>query len=239
MGKQTNLHYRGTRGQLVYYELNGGYYVRTKPTQVIQTASTKVSAGKFDLAVRTGKALRSIVAPLLPDTKDRQLMFRLNTAVYQWLLASSLNNMISSQPVGPLTNFSLTEKTSLAERLKLSLQTEWQQQGKTVLTIPAMIPTTAIAAPAHTLSVDLQLIIGSCRLADQCIIDTQAASVSLAYTAAPVPAQQLSIPFAQAPGCLCVVAAALKYHLQGKYGIAIENRLEWLPAGIVSAVVMG
>ena len=238
MGKQTNLAYRGTRGNLVYYELNGQYYIRSKPKKVKQTAATKASAGKFGMAVRTGKSVRSALTPLLPNIKDRQLMFRLNTAMYKWLLTEPAVNFWTRQPIPMLAGFQFNEKTALAERLKLCLQADWQQAGKCVLYVPAMDPVLQIAAPAHTLLVHLQLVVLSCHIADQTIYDTQSTTVTLPYTAGHIPAQQIQLPVQIKPGCLAMIAGALKYTVQSKQGAAVESKIEWLPAAIIDAVYL-
>lgn len=242
MGKQTSLAYRGTRDNLVYYELNGGYYIRSKPTNVRQTAATKASAGKFGVAVRIGKSVRSSLTPLLPDSKDRQLMFRLNTAIYKWLLTEPPANSFTHQAITSLAGFQFNERTTLAERLKLRLQTDWQQTGNCVVHIPSIDPLQQIAAPAHTLLVELQLAVLSCRMSDQTISNIQSTTISIPYTAQHIPAQQIHLPVQIATGFMAIVAGALKYTVQNKQGVMVktksgnDSRMEWLPAAIIDAV---
>ncbi len=236
MGKQTNLVYRGTQGNLIYYERQGGYYIRTKPVQVNQTIATKASAGKFGKAVSASKNIRAALAPLLPDTKDRPMMNRLNAAIYKWLLEESLAVPAIDQPVTALTGFQFNEKTTLAERLKLTLATDWQQTGQVVLSIPAMNPLKKIAAPAHTLLVELQLMVVTCNMADQMIMATQTTTITIPYIAGNIPAQQIHLPVEIKAGYLAIIAGALKYNVQSKQGIMIDDKMQWKPAEIIDAV---
>ncbi len=236
MGIQTNLYYQGTQGNLVFYELNGGFYMRAKPSVVRQTAATRACAGTFGAAVRMAKNIRAAIAPVLPNPRDRQIMNRLNTSMYKWLLTAPLDNSANYQPVPALTGFSFNEETALSERLKLQLDVNWLEPGGPMLEIPAMNPTRDIIAPAHTVSVTLQIETASCRLSDGAITGTCSKTIIIPYKTMMLPAQNIMLPIAPSPIALVVIAASLRYVVGSKRGSAIVNRSSWMPAGIVDAV---
>ena len=236
MGKQKNLHYRGTKGNIIYYELNGGFYKRSKPVAVKHTNATKACAGSFGMAVRMSKNLRIALAVMLPDAKDRSLMYRLNSGIYKWLLSVPQKNKISFQPVYEMDRFFFNESATLEERLRLSLDVQWTQQGNAVINIPALNPVKDIVAPAHTVSVTMQLAAASCRLADGAIADEWNDAIEISYEPHTIPSQELVLPFDLEPGCLAVVAVSLKYKVKHRGKIGFSNAPAWMPGGVISAV---
>jgi len=236
MGKQKNLHYRGTKGNIIYYELNGGSYIRSKPVAVKQTKATKACAGSFGIAVRMSKNLRIALAVMLSDAKDRSLMYRLNSCIYKWLLSGPQKSKTSFQPVAELDHFSFNESTTLKERLRLSLDVQWQQQGNAVINIPSLNPIKDIVAPAHSVSVTMQLAAACCRLADGAVTGEWSDAVEIPYDSNNIPAQEMVFPFDLKPGCLAVVAVSLKYNVKHKGKIGFSNSPAWMPGSIINAV---
>jgi len=236
MAKQSNLFYRGTVGKLVYYELNGGYYVRSKPTRVNQTAATKASAARFGMAVRNGNAIRQQLLLLLPDAKDRRIMYRLNAAVYKWLLSPSFINPVPNQPVDALTGFQFNEKTSWAERMKLPLQVDWQMNNEVVVTIPTIQPTASITAPAGTQEVQMQIMAINCQVANNTVTASAGENIIIPYTSALQPQRQFTLPLSAISGELAIVAASLQYIIRSSHGMMVETKMQWKPAAIIDAV---
>jgi hypothetical protein len=236
MGKQKNLHYRGTKGNIIYYELNGGFYMRSKPVAVKQTKATKACAGSFGMAVRMSKNLRIALAVMLPDAKDRSLMYRLNACIYKWLLSGPQKNKISFRPVTELDYFSFNESAALKERLRLSLHVQWTKQANAVIEIPSINPVKDIVASAHTVSVTMQLAAACCRLADGAVADEWNDTIEIPYDSNNIPAQEMILPFDLKPGCLAVVAVSLKYKMKSKGKIGFSDAPLWMPGGIISAV---
>lgn len=236
MGKQKNLHYRGTKNNIIYYELNGGFYMRSKPVAVKQSKATKASAVSFGTAVRLSKHLRIALAVMLPDAKDRTLMYRLNSCIYKWLLSEPQKNKASFQPVTELGHFSFNESAALEERLRLSLDVQWQQQGNAIINIPSLNSVKDIVAPAHTSSVTMQLAAACCWLADGAVADEWKDTIEIPYKPGNIPPQKIIFPFDLKPGCLAVVAVSLKYKVSKKGKIAFPDAPRWLPGSIINAV---
>jgi hypothetical protein len=236
MGEQKNMHYRGSVGNTLYYERNGGYYIRSKPTVVRQTKATKASANKFGVAVRVSKAIRSSFAPILINPRDRQMMFQLNTALYRWLLGGPNKDNYTLQPIPALTGFSFNGASDLSSRLKLSLHADWQQTNQLVVNIPAVYPTQDIVAPAYTDSVALQLAVSCIGLATRELNCSCSKTIEIPYKKTLLPGQDIILPVDIIPGSIAVLAAALKYTISRNNGNHIVQNPEWLPAGIISAI---
>ncbi len=231
MARQVNLYYRGRQGNLIYYKWKDIPCIRTVPARVRQTHATRLSAATFGVAVRCAKNIRQALEPLLPDSKDRNLINRLNTALYKWLQQAPADVTGNYAPIPALTGFSFNEHRSLSDRLKLSLHMD-RQAGAVRITIPAINPVQHIVAPAGTLSVTLMLTALTCHVQTGTTIPVMTAPLTMSYTNTLLLAQMFTLPLTVEPGSISLVAARLRYH----HAAGEINKMEWMPAGIISAV---
>ena len=234
MARQTALKFSGTVGSVIFYERLGGYYMRSKPKQVRQTTATKASAVTFGKANTLCKSLRQAMKPILPSATDRQLMYRLNSALQQWL---AINNAAATgiQPVPSLQYFQLNTACSLQERCRPPFTVQWQAGGTALLNIPAINPVADITAPAGTKAVQVHMMAIACRVSDATIQSVQEQTITYDYTATDYPSRQVPFAWPVGNGNLLLIAVALRYRLQDmpeRYC----TKTEWLPAGIVGAV---
>lgn len=234
MARQTALKFSGSSGGVIFYERQGGYYMRSKPQQVRQTSATKASAVTFGKANTLGKSLRQAMKPILPNATDRQLMYRLSSALQQWLAVKD-NGLTGLQPVAPLQYFELNTACSLWERCKPKLTVQWQPDGNALLSIPAINPVADITAPAGTTAVQLHIMAVACRLNDAAIQSVQEQTIAYNYTTTNYPSQQVSFSLPVSNGNLLLIAVALLYRLQDmpeRY----DSKIQWLPAAVIGAV---
>lgn len=234
MARQTALKFTGTVGSVIFYERLGGYYMRSKPNQVRQTTATKASAGTFGKANTIGKTLRQAMKPILPSATDRQLMYRLNGTLQQWLAAKK-DASTGIQQVPSLQYFQLNTACSLQERCKPIFTVQWQPGSTAVLNIPAINPVADIAVPAGIIAVQLQIMAIACRVSDAAIQLVQEQTFAYDYTDINYPPQQVAFALPATNGNLLLIVVAVRYQLAGIAG-RYCTRMEWLPAEIVGAV---
>jgi len=151
--------------------------------------------------------------------------------LYQWLLQAPTSITTNYEPIPALTGFSFNEHTSLARRLKIVLHTDWQA-GELRIIIPAISPVQDIAAPASTVAVILQVAALTCHLQTVTVKHAMAEPLTMSYTNSLLPAQILALPLTIEADCIALVAARLRYN----NAAAEIKKLEWMPAGIVSAI---
>ena len=81
MAKQTSLlTFTGRLGDLIGYRRNDGYFIRSTPQAVRQTAATRRAARRFGEASKNGRLVRSAFAPALNIPCDGGHVNRLNKA---------------------------------------------------------------------------------------------------------------------------------------------------------------
>lgn len=140
MGKQNGLKYVGRQGNVIYYELNGGYYTRMAPAKVKQTAATKIRSSNFAIAARANRVLRSLLLPAIPFPKDKKMQNRFGGAIMKWLQRQTPEQLEQTTSLPYLQNFQFNEATSIPERWKVPLSVNKQISDVLQLHIPAFIP---------------------------------------------------------------------------------------------------
>jgi hypothetical protein len=237
MGKQKNIQLSGTYGDVVYYTLNGVAIMRARPAHVARSEASKAAALNFGLANKTGKALRSLLLPILPPVTDkRKLRINFVTAINRWLNTTPLNNNLPTGALPFISGYEFNERSALAERLRVPLTVTRTADNKFTLHIPAFNPVEAITAPANTITVVCIIMAAACNMDDAVATGSFTTQLTIPYTNALLPAQDMELDISTAPRCLTVVAAAL-YYYTGTIGNENAVRdLRWLPVGIVEGM---
>ncbi|HEY8959400.1 MAG TPA: hypothetical protein VIM72_26505, partial [Chitinophaga sp.] len=84
MAKQTGLfQFTGKLGNMIGYQRNGNYFVRSMPLTVKQTSATRQASRNFGIASRKGKLIRQAIMPQLDLHYDGSLVNRLNKTLIQ------------------------------------------------------------------------------------------------------------------------------------------------------------
>src|SRR5450631_3330817 len=85
MGRQRDSKLVGTVQNIIFYNLRGEYYMRSKPTVVKQTKSSVHSSLNFGKASKICKQIRNLIAPINTVQSDLGLMFRLTGALNKFI----------------------------------------------------------------------------------------------------------------------------------------------------------
>ena len=233
MASQKNNHLSGLLGNVIFYEFRGKQCARSRPGRVKQSEAAKISSEQFGRASKISAKLRSGFHELLPDTKNKNMMYRLNKVLFQWLRNG--DPVDSAQGFSFIDQFQFNEKTSLTEKLKLPLTIDWDEPGRIIVNIPKLLPSRDIAAPAGTETVQWQIAAVSCKIFDHNKFEGDYAvrTIDIIYNEEPVPANKIELPFILKPGLLTVVGLAMKYKVAAKGTSVPVNDERWLPAGII------
>jgi hypothetical protein len=236
MARQLNQHFIGRIGNLIYYELNGGYYIRSVPAQVKQHPASKPASSNLTIASRAGKRLRLLLAPVLPVKMTKTLQNRFSGSIMRWLNQPQLHPLPAGAELPCLQNFLFNEATSIKERLKIDMQLTRSGSKLLQLHLPAFIPTERISAPAYTKLVDCTITAAACMLQTDEAMTSCTFKTAIPYNAVPIPAQTINLPVEMAAGGWVVVAIALTY-ITGKKGAEAPcTNPAFMPSEIIAAM---
>jgi len=236
MAKPTQIFLSGKIENLIYYEFRGKPCARTVPTRVRQSKATKASAKLFGMAVSMSAALRQGLGTVLPRKDVYKNMYRLNTALLQWLKEERSKNPLPSNELSALHGLSFNEDCSLFSYLRKAVTVDWSKPGRAVVRIPALTPAKDIAAPSKTQKLIWKIAAASCDVDSPSAVGEQAfAEVEMSYDNVPVGARSLELPFSLGRGDLAVVVSSLQYRVAKSGRTALVTNSKWTPVDIVDA----
>ena len=235
MGKQKDLKYVGRDGNVIYYELNGGYYTRIAPGHIKQTTATKMRSRNFAIAAAANRVLRSLLQPALPFPKDKKMQNRFGGAIMKWLEQKPIKELEPATNLPYLQHFQFNEATSLQERWKVPITVNQQKEDLLQLHIPAFIPKEKIAAPAWTNVVECTVAAASCSLENSGTNGNSIHAFSIPFNDAEIAAQNILLPVSMPAGSLVVVAVSLRYMVSKKRKQVPTDQIAFMPSGIVDA----
>lgn len=151
MAYQTDTEYTGTIHNLIFYKRNGKFLIRTVP---VQAAASQESAKVFGIASSKGKVLRTLLTPLIPHPKDRDMQNRLASAMLKFLTSRKDELLPDSNP---LTGFKFVSTSDLKNCLHIPFHTNHLPGGSIRFELPAMNPKESLAAPDGTSRVELRV----------------------------------------------------------------------------------
>lgn len=236
MAKQGTQHYIGRIGNIIYYELNGGYYKRAAPGKVKQTKATKMRSSNFSIAAGANRVLRSLLLPALPFPKDKKMQNRFGGAIMKWLQCQTLEELKPSANLPYIHDFQFNEATSLRERWKIPLSVTREASDVLQLHLPAFIPVEKLAAPAWTHVVECTIAAASCTLKNSIPNGNCLNAFSIPYNDTEIPAQIINLPIVMPPGSLVMVAVSLTCIVSKKRSKVPTNNIAFMPSGIVTAM---
>ena len=151
MAYQIDTEYTGTINNLIFYKRNGKFLIRTVP---VQAAASQRSAEAFGIAASKAKALRTLLTPLIPDPKDKDMQYRLASAIQRFLHSRKDDGQ---QDSGPLAGFEFVSDSELKNCLHLSWQISFLPDGKLHFGLPSMNPTENLTVPEGTSRIELRV----------------------------------------------------------------------------------
>lgn len=234
MGEQGNIRIRGTIENIIYYSLNGKFYMRTKPASVNRTAASVKSGLNFGKACRVGRQLRLLVAPINPCNGDKKLMFRLTGALNRFIhCLSGATKTRRSTGLGFLRDFQFNDQAIVQSILSFSIRPNSKDSGSPGLTISPFIPGSSLLAPKKTTQI-------LCRTVITCTNLEQVSTKLLGKSEFIIPYQMelyeppafLFTAFTQ-PDDLILLIMSLEFQSLRNGEMQTDARLRYRPCGIV------
>jgi hypothetical protein len=236
MPRLRNVAFSGRLDKVITYMMNDKYYYRAVPSGVNQSDGTKIRSNNFGIASRAGKALRNELLKVIPFPKDKSMQSKFSGAIAKWLQLHSLQSLQPAEDMPYIYNFGFNKDTAFQERFRVSIAIHNPDKNSFELDIPAFVPVQSISAPDNTISVDCNITVAGCVLANGISTGNYSTSFSIPYNNNEISAQAITLPFTQAPGNLIVIAAVLTYNISnaGKVEKCIEPF--FMPCTIIKAI---
>jgi hypothetical protein len=236
MARQGNLHFAGRKENLIFYQWRGVPCIRTKPLKVKRVKTAIGNSKIFALASHTGAKLRKLLKPALPDAKDRNMMRRFEQSIAQWLRTKGAGSSTPQTDLPFITGFDFNEESELRTRLKVNVSVSVNAANNLVVTIPGIVPVNDINAPAHTISVIMQVQAAVCSMQNDDYTNSANKSFNLLYNSYLMPPQQIEFPIQIESRCLALVIISLAYIITKTSGpVAVKDK-RWLPAGVAGGI---
>ena len=216
MAKQTDTQITGTFGDFIYYERNGQFYKRAKGNTGRQADIAKKQSALLGKASAISAKIRSSVKPLLSDPANRQLMYRLNRVLQQWLrqeqhLTSEVINYIA-----PLHGFSFS--ASNENDFMVAMPVIRTSDGNIALQIPSFDSPNPIYPLPFSGQISLHIIATSCNIGNPSETERFENILDIAYDGTPIPGHEMHIPLSPKQGWLTTVALSINKSSAGIVG---------------------
>jgi hypothetical protein len=231
MARIKKVYLSGKIGNRIFYTVNGITYSRAIPKKVTQTEATKKSATQFKRANKISRALR-VGLPDVFAPKDKEVMYRANTAVYAALRKVDDEFVITD--IRPIEKLQFNKKATLGSRIRININVDWDNPGKVVITIPSFVPTESISAPATTRTLHWTITLTGFTV-DKYSNHTcsHTFTTDISYNETAVQEQVLEIPYIIWPGNMYIVALNMQCDTS-RYGKPVKVKdMVWLPSGVI------
>lgn len=225
MGILKNVKFTGTINGLIFYERFGELYVRSAPAQVRQSAGSKAAAKNFGWAYSRARLLRSLLASLIPNPKDRDMQNRLARALKKLLSnPPAPGTRLSDAEVGSLQGFRFNPAASLKECLQFPPEFTEVPDGKIRLEIPALNPAEAITAPEGAAMLQIRAMAASFSFEHDSSAASSIASLNILLTDDLQTAQSLLLEVLPEKAGITVLALALSWFNQEGHELSPAER---------------
>lgn len=236
MVQQANQYYGDRLGNSIYYKLYEGYYIRSVPSVVKQTAATKLRSNNFAIASRAAGMMRCLLEPVIPFNKDKKMQNSFAGVFMKWLQLNTLQQLQPATDLPFVQNFQFNDACSLSERCKIPLTVTQVNNGLLQLHLPTFIPAKSIDAPASTSNVTFTITAASCALANGEENGCFTRQFTVPYTTAEIPEQIIKLPLSMPQGSLVIVAVALQYGSDINKDLKSHNNISFMSSGVIASM---
>jgi hypothetical protein len=227
MAHQINSEFEGTVGNLIFYEQYGQFLIRTVQ---VQAPGSRISAKNFGIASSAAKRIRTLLATVIPNSKDKEMQNRLTTATQRFL--ASLNGSESFNPNdNPLTGFRFLESSALSQCLRFPLTLIGLPDGNIRFEIPEINSLEAVAAPEGATRLELKVMTVSFNPENKYSFAGTPVIISMPFIDAIQPASSTVLRTRARSGCIVLVAVAITFWKNTRQ----INKTGFMPVEIVAA----
>ena len=196
----------GTFNGTIYYKWNGVYYTRKKGNTGKQAPVAKQQASILGRASNLSAKIRTLLKPILPESRDRKLMYRMNNVLQDWLRTNPMENNNPLNEIHGLSGFCLYGQPELANGFRLVMPVRRSDNGNLIINIPGFDSPNPINPLPFSGTISLHFGVASCSVADASHSVFSDIKLEIPYFGIAIPPRQLMLPVQPLPGNLTVVA---------------------------------
>jgi hypothetical protein len=233
MQKQPNPQFNSNNANLAHYKWNAIFSSHSKMLQFVHTPDKKTYSEAFNVSKRVGRNLWELLAPVLPDSKNKELSHSLEIALYQWMLTNPLKNTFPVNNVPFITGLQFNQEQTLAKTMNITVTANRNNNNAIELVIPALTPINNISAPAKTESLVLKIMATAYSIADGSETSGYLTELTIPYNDIEQPLQNIILPVIPKTGVLITVAMSVEYNIGKENDLQMVHNLLWMPSGII------
>ena len=234
MAFQPHVPFSGRIGNVVFYQYRGKQVARIYVPRIKQTKATKASANVFGRASALARGLRDGLTPLYSDLKDKGFVNRLNSAMRSCLGTGLPGGDAFSEDLPFLSEFQFNAEKELSYRMRKEITGRFGQGRKLLVSLPALDVQEDLKAPAGTETVILRIGAVSVDWTKTQVDKNHFLEIRIPYRESTRAAEELEFPVTKKKGHLVALVVGLRYASDRQYK-AINEKVEWMPTGIVGA----
>jgi hypothetical protein len=219
----------GRIGEVVFYEREGKKFSRIYQPVVKQTQATRDAAKIFGRAMIYAKHLRKGIISIMHDPKDRQIIYKMNNAVYTWL-KSPIDPSGSQDRIADLSYLDI----NAMRRIRFQVQVDWSVAGTVSIKFPSFNPLEKLGRKAGTTHLRWKIAVAGVTtdFVPRAINGCQT-TFTTAYRDTDLPGKTVEIPYTRQPGSINIVALSLSFCFDNR---ETRQKLKtWEPEGLISA----
>jgi hypothetical protein len=218
MPKIQDLGITGTFGDVILYRSNGQVLMRRKGRTGTQAPQAKEQASILGKASGLSARIRKFFSPILPETKSRSLMYRLNNVLQQWMRSQPQQTTTRVDQINGLVGFTLNEANDLGASLFQVMPAYRNNEGSISVVIPAFDSPNPIAPLPFSGNIDIEILAIRCSLHHAEDAQTTTARHTIQYDGTPTQSFSIPLNITAAQEALTVVAVSVNRQAAGIVG---------------------
>jgi hypothetical protein len=239
MGRQRDYKMVGTVGNLIFYNHQGDYRIRTKPVSVKRSGASINSGLNFGKSSKISKQIRNGIASINPLTSDSRTIYRFTGAwnkFISWSEKQDPGSPVRQNGLPFIQGFQFNEQSDLDSIRAIQVSINSPETGLIEIRFAPFVPGGALQAPFNTDHIVLKWVITSTSLADVETEKLGKGEISIPYVYEVNQPPTVSIPvIATKPERIILMILAVHYMVKKKNGIQLLSDLKKLPCGVLWA----
>lgn len=241
MARQRDSKLVGTFGNVIFYNRQGEYCMRTKPTVVKRTKSTEHSGLNFGKASRICRQIRHLVTPINPVKDDQHLMYRLTGALNKfiaWKEKMERMSHIMPKKLPFIYGFQFNDQSDLSSIRAIQPLVKLTDPGTTEINFAPFIPSQSLHAPSVTNTILVKMILVRSNLGKAEVDLLGKSELEIPFTTDLFQSPVIHITGEINPGDLAMLVMSVQYMLNRNGDPEILRDKKKLPCGIVWADII-
>ncbi len=207
--EQVTTQVTGTFGDIICYQSRGRYIVRSKGNTGRQAPEAKMQAAILGKASGLSARFRKAFTDLIPEPKNRRLMYRLNNAFQQWLKTRPMESADRNESVPQFNGFTFNENNPLGAVFNSTMPVWKNESNQYFLQVPQFDSANPVAPLPFDGVIDIKVRVARTGIDSMDEVVQTTSSLHIPYYGSTVPTQSLPIEVNILPGTLTLILVSV------------------------------